>query len=412
MPDAPRSGDAASRATPQPATFDAHAGTSTGGAVAGTGVRLALAYVALFFLAGVQLPYWPVWLASTGVSAVQVGVLLGVGTWARLVAPVLGSWADRSARARALLLAAGVGVLACYLAFDATLGFATLLALSLALGLAGAPITPLLDGIAVHAAAAGRIDYGRVRLWGSAAFIAAAVFGGRMLEGRAPAIVLTTLQASAAVLLVALLFVHAPPPSPSPAPTPWRAVLRQPGLLRLLGAVACLHGSHAVLYGFGTAHWREVGLDDTTIGALWGVGVLAEVVLFALGGPVVRRCGAGGLLVIAGAGATVRWTATAVLQSVAPLLAISVLHAASFAAMHLGAISWIRDHVPRDRVHRSVALYGAVSSGIALGVSMPLAGVLYERIGAHAWFAMAALATVGLLLAWRVHVGPTRRATA
>ncbi len=406
MPDALRSGDDETRATTSSAASDEHAGTSTPAAVAGAGVRLAVAYVALFFLAGVQLPYWPVWLASTGVSSVQVGVLLGVGTWARLVAPVLGSWADRSARARPLLLAAGAGVLACYLAFDPNLGFAALLGLSLTLGLAGAPITPLLDGIAVHAAAAGRIDYGRVRLWGSAAFIAAAVFGGRMLEGRAPSIVLTTLQLAAAVLLLALAFVRAPPPSPSPAPTPWRVVLRQPGLLRLLGAVACLHGSHAVLYGFGTAHWREVGLDDTTIGALWGVGVLAEVVLFALGGPVVRVCGAGGLLVVAGAGATVRWSATAVLEGVVPLVAISVLHAASFAAMHLGAISWIRDHVARDRVHRSVALYGAVSSGIALGVAMPLAGVLYERIGARAWFAMAGLAALGLALAWRVHARP------
>jgi hypothetical protein len=40
---------------------------------------------------------------------------------------------------------------------------------------------------------------------------------------------------------------------------------------------------------------------------------------------------------------------------------------------------------------------------------MPLAGVLYERIGARAWFAMAGLAALGLALAWRVHARPAAR---
>ena len=45
-----------------------------------------------------------------------------------------------------------------------------------------------------------------------------------------------------------------------------------------------IQGSHALYYGFSTMDWRAVGLDGTLIGMLWGLGVAAEIVLFALSG--------------------------------------------------------------------------------------------------------------------------------
>ena len=41
-----------------------------------------------------------------------------------------------------------------------------------------------------------------------------------------------------------------------------------------------LNSSHAVLYGFGTLHWRSLGISNGLIGLLWTVGVLAEIVIF------------------------------------------------------------------------------------------------------------------------------------
>lgn len=371
--------------------------------------RLAIAYVALFFLAGVHLPYWPVWLASRGVDAQQLGVLLGIGNWARLTTPWIGAWADRTGRGPQLLVAVAIAVLVTLGLFELAHALPLLVVLSAMLGLAYAPIIPLLDGMSITAAAAGRMDYGRVRLWGSASFILASVVGGWLLQGRDAALVLTTLQSSAVILVLAVLWLRRLPSAPRSEPATrggprrsWAEILGQPRFATFLVCVGFLQGAHAVLYGFGTKHWQQAGISESTIGWFWGVGVIAEVALFAWGARIIAWVGAPGLLGLAGTGAIVRWAALGSTTAIGPTFAIQILHAASFAAMHLGAMSWIRDNIVPDAVNRATAVYTAIAGGVALGLGMPLGGVLFDRWQGDAYFAMAAFAAIGTAFAWRL----------
>jgi len=367
--------------------------------------RLAIAFVALFFVAGIYMPFWPVWLADRGVAPHEIGLLLGLGNWARLATPWIGAWADRTGRGPQLLVVVAIGVLASLVAFGFAHHFLVLVALSLVLGLVYAPIIPLLDGMSISAAAAGRLDYGRVRLWGSASFIVASVMGGALLEGRAPALVLWALQGAAVMLVLAVWWLRRMPVAPrveSTTPRSWSEVLRTPRFATFLAALACLQGAHSVLYGFGTKHWLASGIPESTIGMFWGVGVIAEVVLFAHGARVSARVGSTGLLLIAGTGATLRWTALGTTTAIAPVFVLQLLHAASFGAMHLGAMGWIREHIAGPAVHRATAVYTAVAAGMALGIGMPVSGLLFERFRGDAYFAMAALAIIGTYFAWRL----------
>lgn len=356
-------------------------------------------YVALFVALGVQLPYWPVWLAHHGMEPDQIGLLLGIPTWARLAAPWAGSWADRRGRAGHLATALAGASLACYAGFALVDGFVPMLLLSAVLGLALAPITPLVDGLAVTAAAAGRLDYSRVRLWGSGAFVAASSVGGIALQESSPDLILHVLLAASALLVAVTWWLprasHDVLVAPT-APVPYRAALDRPPLRTFLAAVAFMQGSHAVLYSFGTRHWQALGLAESTIGWLWSWGVIVEIAVFAVGRHLVARFGAIGLLVVAGAGGAVRWPLLAWIGSPWILTGVQTLHAATFAAMHLGAMTWIRDSIPTRGMQRATALYTALGSGVALGVGMPLAGVLYERIAGLAYLAMAGASLVGL----------------
>jgi len=371
--------------------------------------RLAVAYTALFLVAGIHLPYWPVWLAHRGVGPQEMGVLLGLGNWARLTTPWIGAWADRTGRGPQVLVVVAIAVLVTLLAFQLAHGFALLVILSVILGLAYAPIIPLLDGMAIAATAAGRMDYGRVRLWGSVSFIAASVIGGRVLEGRDPSLVLYALQAAAVLLVLATIFLRRMPTMPrveesSPVADPvnWSGVLRRPRFATFLVCVAFLQAGHAVLYGFGTKHWIANGVAESTIGWFWGVGVFTEILLFAWSAKVIAKIGAPGLLVVAGLGAVVRWTTLGMTTDVAATFAIQTLHALSFGAMHLGAMSWIRENIAGPAVHRATSLYVAVAAGMALGIGMPLAGVLFEDFHGDAYYAMSAFAAIGTVFAWRL----------
>ena len=57
-----------------------------------------------------------------------------------------------------------------------------------------------------------------------------------------------------------------------------------PTFLLFLLAASTIQASHALYYTFGTLHWRAQGFADGTIGALWALGVVAEIGLFAVSG--------------------------------------------------------------------------------------------------------------------------------
>src|SRR5204862_135887 len=72
------------------------------------------------------------------------------------------------------------------------------------------------------------------------------------------------------------------------------ALLRDPGFLAIIIAAALIQGSHAAYYAFASITWQASGLDGLTIAGLWVLGVLAEIVVFALSprftlAPAARR---------------------------------------------------------------------------------------------------------------------------
>jgi PPP family 3-phenylpropionic acid transporter len=366
-------------------------------------VRLAIAYVAIFLCVGVYLPFWPVWLASRGMDPDRIGVLLGLTTWAYLWAPWVGARAE-GGDARRWITGLALGMAAGLAIFEVADGFAWLLCGSIVLGLAFAPIVPLTDGLTLRAA----VDYGRVRLFGSLAFIVASVGGGFALEGRAPGVVLVTVQAIAIVILAASLALPRVQQQHVAAKRSiaWRELLALPGFVAFLVNGACLQAGHAVLYAFGTKHWLASGIDARTIGWLWAVGVIAEIGLFAVGERVVARIGAKGLLVASAIAQVVRWTLLANVSAVGALFAIQLLHGATFGALHLGAMHWMRSNVERDAIQRATTLYTAIAGGLALGLGLLAAGFLYERLRGDAFLAMAGLGVLGLAAAVRLR---TRR---
>ncbi len=125
-------------------------------------------------------------------------------------------------------------------------------------------------------------------------------------------------------------------------------MLRNPAFLAVVLASSMIQSSHALYYGFSTMDWRAGGLDGTVIGMLWGLGVAAEIVLFAFSGRLPKSLRPTTLLAIGGLGAIVRWTAMAFDPPTALLPALQILHAASFGAAHLGMMGFLARAVPRE----------------------------------------------------------------
>ena len=370
----------------------------------GAAIRLAAYYAALFAAVGVQLPFWPVWLADRGLGAAQIGVVVSLTYLIRLaVNPVVGAVVDRRGDRRLPMLVLAAGAAAAWTLFAATGGFWAILAVTaLAVGLWGG-IMPVGDSLAMMSAQEWRLDYGRVRLWGSAAFIATAVFGGKLLMHAPPSVLvwlIAGLLGATALVCLALPDLRAPADT-DPAPT-LRPLLSGAPFLLFLAFAGLNQASHTVYYAFATLHWRAAGIPGDTIGLLWSEGVLAEIVLFAISGPVVRRLGPGGLLLAAGLGGVLRWTILAATTWVPVLAAAQVLHAATFGCAHLGAMHFLQRGAPAEINARAQSVYAAVASGAAPALMSPVGGWLYQRLGGSAFLIMALVSLGAMAMAYRL----------
>ena len=381
-------------------------------------LRLSLFYTAYFLVIGIQLPFWPVWLESRGMTSAEIGLVLSVSLWVRIVTiPVAGVVVDRTGNRRGALIVLSASSLAASLMYPPIDGFWPILLVTVLVSAFFSPVMNLGDNLTLLIARANRLDYGRMRLWGSISFIAAAGLGGVTAAAQGPESVLYLLIGGVALTAAAACLLPKPldrsrlvPPGGHRRARSRHDADDRPAFLLFLGATAAIQSSHAVYYAFGTLHWRELGHSEAVIGWLWAEGVIAEILLFAFGTALGARLSPARLLMVAGLGGLVRWTGTAMAETVPVLAVLQVLHALTFGAAHLAAMQYIARAIPIDRSATAQALYGALATGMCTALAMILAGAAYDRLHAGAYFTMAAMAAAGaglaLLLTMRERAEP------
>jgi PPP family 3-phenylpropionic acid transporter len=171
-----------------------------------------------------------------------------------------------------------------------------------------------------------------------------------------------------------------------------------PGVLPVAVGASLIQASHAVYYGFATLDWTGRGLSGIAIGALWGLGVAAEIVLFAFS-PRLPALTPRALLILGAAGAVVRWGVMALDPPAALLVPLQCLHALSFGAAYLGAVQFISRLAPEGEAATAQGDFSTLQ-GIVTAVATGLSGVLYGSFGSLAYGAMAACAAVGGIVIW------------
>ncbi len=364
--------------------------------------RLSPFYIGIFLVIGIHLPFWPLWLKARGMGAEEIGFLLGAGLLAKVVTnPVIIHFADRWGGKRRMLIALAASAFVAFSLFHWASGYWSLLAVTIpAIALFSAMI-PLGENLTMTASYEKKLDYGRIRLWGSLAFILAAMGGGRLLVGRSEDFVLWMILAALGFAFFACLLMPGAAASETGSRgQPLRRLLKSPLFLLFLLAVSLLQAAHCAYYGFATLYWRGLGYSDDIIGVLWAVGVISEVVLFAFSGAVVARLGPTALIVIAGAAGVLRWLVSGLATDLFVLFAVQTLHALTFGATHLGAMHFIARAAPPDSSATAQSLYSSFAMGGALGLGMMLSGSLYESFGgAAAFLAMSVMALAGFVCA-------------
>ena len=363
--------------------------------------RYAFYYGAVFLSVGCYLPFWPLWLEARGLTAGEIGLLLALAAWVKVVAsPALAHLSDRAGWGKgSIVLLAGVSLLA-FAAFVPAAGFGWILAVQVVVAASFPLLVPLGESQTMAAVYRHALNYGRIRLWGSLAFIAGSLVAGRLVGAFTADWVLWLILAALGLTFAAAVALpgRAAAPLEGGAPEEERSLghllrlLRRRGLLAFLLAAGMIQASHAAYYGFSSLHWRASGIGETTIALLWAEGVVAEILFFAVSGRLAQRVSPALLLLAAGLLGGLRWAALAMSTDLMVLAAAQSLHAATFAVTHLAAMHYLTRMTPSALAASMQSLYSALSGGLLMGGAMLLAGWLYEAGAALAFSAMAALA--------------------
>ncbi len=367
--------------------------------------RLKAYFFAYFAYVGIVSPYLSLYLADVGYTVAQIGVLLSLPQWMRIVAPPFWGWlADTGGRADRLMRISGVLTLLAVLMLPvlAQFGFAaTALALALLFFVSAAQM-PIGEARTLAVTDGDADAYGKIRLWGSVGFIGAVALVGLALDRFGTA----TLPTWMALVLAALLVIIWSLPKEG-APSAARQVLvrlrdrlRERSVAAFFIANFLMLFAHAAYYVLFSLFLEAQGYSKTAIGLLWTLGVLAEVVLFRWQRVLFDRYRALVLLAASIAIAALRFAMIgASAGSLTLILVAQLLHAFTFGLHHSAVMKVLHQWFDARQQARAQALYVTTAYGLggALG-GLVVSALWVQASPAWAFYGAALAAGLGAIV--------------
>ncbi|MFN0303351.1 MAG: MFS transporter [Burkholderiales bacterium] len=363
--------------------------------------RLAALYLVYFGYVGAYSPYITLYFQSIGQSAQAIGVLLAISQAIRVVAPHFWAWlADRTGARLQLLRLAVLLTVVCFSGMFFTTSFMGLALVLTLLSFCSGGVNPLIETITFAALRDAVTRYGAIRLWGSIGFIIAVLGVGYQLDHAAPEAMLWTVLAILACAALASWTLPATPvPQRDNAGESVMRIVRRPVVMALFAACFMMSAAHGPLYSFYTIHLAEHGYAKSSIGWLWALGVIAEILVFSLMPRWLAPSTIGPVLVASFVCAVVRFLLVGWMPGiVAAQLVAQILHGATFGAYHVCAVALVNRWFGEAGRARGQALYASISFGAGGMLGAAASGWLWEGVGPAWTFSIASIvAVLGLI---------------
>jgi PPP family 3-phenylpropionic acid transporter len=358
---------------------------------------------------GTLTTYAPLYFAFHGVSAAEAGILMSLVQVMRIVGPTLWGWvADHTSRRVLVLRMTALGALLAFSGIAFGSNFLQFFVAMVCLNLFTSAQAPLAEALMLAEMRGDTSRYGRVRLWGSLGFVAAVMAAGVLLD-RLGVAALPWLAGAVLLLVLAqtLRIREAPRADGAHVAPPLLEVMRKPAVIAFFAQAALMVAAHTSLYAFYSLYLERAGYGKAVTGAMWSLGVLAEVVFFYFQAGVMRRAGVRAMMMASFAVAVLRFAAIGFGAGwLAVLVLAQLLHAFTFAAHHCASITAMQRWFGGALQARGQALFMSIAYGIGGTVGGLFMSWCWETLGpqsvygAAAGLALLAAGAAGLFWRW------------
>ncbi|WP_457787385.1 MFS transporter [Pseudomonas sp. PL-6] len=360
--------------------------------------RLSGFYFFYFALLGATAPFLALYFDHLGFSPARIGELVAIPMLMRCLAPNLWGWLGDHSGQRLLIVRLGaLCTLVCFAGIFVSHSYAWLALIMAAHAFFWHAVLPQFEVITLAHLREQAARYSQIRLWGSIGFIVAVVGLGRLFEWLSLDAYPWALVLIMAGIVAGSFWVPNAQPLSRPGSAEQGGFLRQlrrPGILAFYASVGLMQLSNGPYYTFLTLHLEALGYGRGTIGMLWALGVVAEILLFLVMARLLQHYSLRAVLLASFLITAVRWLLLGNLaDQLAILLLAQCMHAATFGAFHAASIHFIQRSFEGGQQGQGQALY-ATLAGIGGALGALYAGYSWNSIGPAWTFALASLAAL------------------
>ncbi len=349
---------------------------------------------------GVVLPYLNLYFKKIGLNGKQIGTLTSVGMFCMFLAPPLWSVINDRYNKHGRLI--GMLIVACAASFFA-LSFANifyyLIPVVFLFYFFYAPLIPLSDATTLEYVNHTENDsFGRVRMWGTVGFVIASVVFGWLINtgasggvnpgadgGSVVAVGMRPIFYGFILVMAGALFFSRLLPkehvrSKRPDFRNIRLLVNSNLILFFFISFAFGAASTASLQ-FLSIYLDSIGAGGGLIGYSWAFAAVFEIVILRYNKNLVDLMGVKWLIVTGMIAACLRWFLCSITYNPYLALPIQMLHSVTFAAFHIGAITFVFKESPSQFRSTAQFAYRSVSGGLGPIVGMLFGGYMLDAVG-------------------------------
>ncbi|MCP1145383.1 MFS transporter [Lysinibacillus endophyticus] len=347
---------------------------------------LSQSYFIFFFTWGVYLQYWSGWLSEAkGLTASQVGYIMGIGLIARAVATMFAfPFATKFLSGKKLILVLVVASLVVTLLYLPANSFETILMITFLFSLNYPALLPAIENSATTLMQTSQINYGKSRSYGSIGFVIAVLIISFIVGIAGERAILWCMIAFLSIMLLmqtlptpAVLLVK-PTAEDRGKSSSMIGLFKIKGFSIILLVVVLLQGSMASYYNYSYLYLQQyLDVNPLYIGIILNIAVISEII-YLLKADRFGHWKTSKLLIVAGIASTVRWIMIFVFPNVWAFIISQTLHSLSFAMAHFAFIQYISKTLPKQQLSNAQGVYSALGMSLSAALLTLFGGFLYE----------------------------------
>jgi len=353
-------------------------------------------YFLYFGVMGVFLPYFNLYCYHLKFSGFQIGVLSGIRSIALVLFPLVwAGLADRFHIRRPIYIFCSFISSAIWAFYLYTTDFWAMLLITVFYGIFYSPIISFLEAFTMDVLSTEKKSYGKMRGWGTIAFIMTVLLLGKVIDIYSIEIIIILIFfGSMAQALISIKIPDIQIKKQTSFSSNAKVLLKRPVIVFLFCAFLMLV-SHGTYYGFYSIHLENLGYGKTFIGISWALASIAEIIVMIKSDIIFKRFSTDNVLFFSFMVAVLRWMGLFFTTSPVIILFLQILHAVTYGTFHVSSILYIDSLTPDEAKTLGQAVNNAVTYGLGLMVGFFINGYLFETLGTFTLFMISSFIALG-----------------